>query len=273
MTTSGTTASCSTTCGPGRSPAGPTTSCCAAAASTPTAAWVETSTRCRCARRARAGRRQPGADGRRSDGHGRPTSARVHAAEHRARRRTRLLVVAARRDRRRRRPRHVRLDAARRCPSGQADLRANQAAQRLASSSSNVLTTDAELALLLAEQAIMTTAHLGYAVPEAIDATHWALQDLGVQYPVTADVPTAGAERADRRPWRVGPARRRPAGARRRRDHAPALRRRVPAVRRPRRLRPAIRRRQPRLPRGHRGVRRRGAARASRDRPRRGRVG
>ena len=37
----------------------------------------------------------------------------------------------------------------------------------------------------------MSTAPLGYALPEAIDAVHWALQEMGVQYDITHDTPTA----------------------------------------------------------------------------------
>jgi hypothetical protein len=73
----------------------------------------------------------------------------------------------------------------------EADLTANQAGQRLATLSVSSLSDDAELALLLAEQAVSATADRGYALPEAIDAVHWALQDLGVQYDVTTDTPAA----------------------------------------------------------------------------------
>ena len=116
---------------------------------------------------------------------------RTTEAERRARRRTRQLVLAAvvvaavvalatlawvqRQDARR----------------AEADLTANQAGQRLATLSRNTLATDPELALLLAEQAMLATADHGYALPEAIDATHWALQGLGVQYDVAPGTPTA----------------------------------------------------------------------------------
>ncbi len=73
----------------------------------------------------------------------------------------------------------------------EADLTANQAGQRLATLSVNTLSTDPELALLLAKEAVAATADRGYALPEAIDAIHWALQELGVQYDVTPDTPTA----------------------------------------------------------------------------------
>ncbi len=73
----------------------------------------------------------------------------------------------------------------------EADLTANQAGQRLATLSVNSLSTDPELALLLAKEAVSATADRGYALPEAIDAVHWALQELGVQYDVTTDTPVA----------------------------------------------------------------------------------
>jgi len=64
-----------------------------------------------------------------------------------------------------------------------------QEAQRLANVSASALSTDPQLALLLAAAAVRSTAALGYAVPEAVDAVHWALQDIGVQFDV--DAPTA----------------------------------------------------------------------------------
>jgi hypothetical protein len=116
---------------------------------------------------------------------------RTSVAEQRARRRTRQLGIAAvviaaiaalatfawvqRQDAR----------------QASAELAANQEAQRLARLAVSSLATDPELALLLAEQGVQSTADRGYAVPEALDAMHWALQDLGVQYDVTADTPTA----------------------------------------------------------------------------------
>jgi DNA-binding SARP family transcriptional activator/ABC-type glycerol-3-phosphate transport system substrate-binding protein len=71
------------------------------------------------------------------------------------------------------------------------NLAATQEAQRLANLSATTLDTDPDLALLLAMQAVRATADRGYAAPEAIDATHWALQKLGVQYDVTPTTPTA----------------------------------------------------------------------------------
>jgi hypothetical protein len=71
------------------------------------------------------------------------------------------------------------------------DLTGTQEAHRLANQSLTALARDPALSLLLAVEAVRATAALGYAVPEAIDATHWALQELGVQYDVTAGTPTA----------------------------------------------------------------------------------
>jgi DNA-binding SARP family transcriptional activator len=112
-------------------------------------------------------------------------------AERRARRRTRQLVIAAlatalvaglagfawtqRQDAR----------------QAQQDLAGTLEAQRLANLSVTTLDKDPEVSLLLAMEAVRTTADLGYAAPEAIDATHWALQKLGVQYDVTPTTPTA----------------------------------------------------------------------------------
>jgi DNA-binding SARP family transcriptional activator/ABC-type glycerol-3-phosphate transport system substrate-binding protein len=71
------------------------------------------------------------------------------------------------------------------------ELASAQEAVRLANASATALTDDAQLSLLLAIEAVRATADRGYAVPEAIDATHWALQALGVQYDVAPDTPTA----------------------------------------------------------------------------------
>lgn len=49
------------------------------------------------------------------------------------------------------------------------------------------LTTDSELALLFAVEAVRSTTDLGYATEEAVDSLHWALQERGVPYPVGAD--------------------------------------------------------------------------------------
>jgi hypothetical protein len=50
---------------------------------------------------------------------------------------------------------------------------------------------DAELALLYAVQAVRETVDLGFADEDAVDAVHWALQRLGVQYDVAPDTPVA----------------------------------------------------------------------------------
>ena len=46
------------------------------------------------------------------------------------------------------------------------------------------LDDDPELALLLAMQSVRETVDLGFATEEAVDAVHFALQELGVQYDV-----------------------------------------------------------------------------------------
>ncbi len=73
----------------------------------------------------------------------------------------------------------------------QAELASTQEAQRLASVSGSALSSDPELSLLLAMDAVRSTAKLGYAMPEAVDAVHWALQEMGVQYDVGPDTLTA----------------------------------------------------------------------------------
>ena len=67
----------------------------------------------------------------------------------------------------------------------------HQEAQRLVNLAASALANDAELSLTLAMYAVRSTASLGYAVPEAIDAVQWALQEMGVQYDITNDTPTA----------------------------------------------------------------------------------
>ena len=117
---------------------------------------------------------------------------RTTDAERRARRRTRQLVVAGAGDGARGRAGDVRLGAAPgRPPRPRRTSPPTRPAQRLANLSVTVAVDDPELSLLLAMEAVRSTADLGYAVPEAIDATHWALQELGVQYDVTPDTPTA----------------------------------------------------------------------------------
>ena len=220
----------------------------------------------------RADRRQPGAAGGRAAGaagrraagsNGRASSPTADASAGGGRRR----------DRRRRRPRHVRLDAARRCPSGPG--RSPGQPGRPATGQQLVERAGDRCRAGAAPRRAGDHDDRAPRLRGARSDRRHALGAPGPRRAVPRDGgrPDRRAERADRRPGRVDPARRRPAGARRRRDHAQALRRGVPAARRPGRVRPAIRRRQPRLPRGHRGVRRRGAARAGRDRPRRERVG
>ena len=51
--------------------------------------------------------------------------------------------------------------------------------------------TNPELALLLAMQSVRETVDLGYATEEAVDAVHFALQELGVQYDVDPATPVA----------------------------------------------------------------------------------
>ena len=50
---------------------------------------------------------------------------------------------------------------------------------------------DPELALLLAMQSVRETVDLGFATEEAVDAVHFALQELGVQYDVDPGTPVA----------------------------------------------------------------------------------
>ncbi len=73
----------------------------------------------------------------------------------------------------------------------QAEQASTQEAQRLAGLSGSALSSDPELSLLLAMVAVRSTATLGYAMPEAVDAVHWALQGMGVQYDVAPATLTA----------------------------------------------------------------------------------
>lgn len=68
-------------------------------------------------------------------------------------------------------------------------LDAVQTSVRLAVASGSNLAGDPELAALLALESVKSTAHLGFATPEAVDAIHWSLQELGVTYPVTDSTP------------------------------------------------------------------------------------
>lgn len=73
--------------------------------------------------------------------------------------------------------------------AAQIELDRVQASVRLAVASSSNLRDDPELSAMLAVEAIKATAELGFATPEAVDATHWALQELGATYPVTDSTP------------------------------------------------------------------------------------
>jgi DNA-binding SARP family transcriptional activator/ABC-type glycerol-3-phosphate transport system substrate-binding protein/tRNA A-37 threonylcarbamoyl transferase component Bud32 len=70
---------------------------------------------------------------------------------------------------------------------------------RLVTASRAQLAKDSALALLLAMQSLRQTVDLGYATEEAVDAVHFALQELGVQYDVDA------ATRVAARPGSQGP--------------------------------------------------------------------
>jgi DNA-binding SARP family transcriptional activator/ABC-type glycerol-3-phosphate transport system substrate-binding protein/tRNA A-37 threonylcarbamoyl transferase component Bud32 len=70
---------------------------------------------------------------------------------------------------------------------------------RLVTASRAQLAKDPELALLLAMQSVRQTVDLGYATEESVDAVHFALQELGVQYSVDA------ATRVAARPGSQGP--------------------------------------------------------------------
>jgi len=70
---------------------------------------------------------------------------------------------------------------------------------RLVTESRSQLDDNPELALLLAMQSLRQTANLGYATEEAVDAVHFALQELSVQYPVDDSTPVTA------RPGRAGP--------------------------------------------------------------------
>jgi ABC-type glycerol-3-phosphate transport system substrate-binding protein len=61
----------------------------------------------------------------------------------------------------------------------------------LISASTHALDDDPQLALLLAMQSVRETVDLGFATEEAVDAVHFALQELGVQYDVGDDTPVA----------------------------------------------------------------------------------
>lgn len=59
--------------------------------------------------------------------------------------------------------------------------------EQFRTASNAALTRDPELALLFAVEAVRSTTDLGYATEEAVDSLHWALQEIGVTYPVGAE--------------------------------------------------------------------------------------
>ncbi|HEX4931150.1 MAG TPA: hypothetical protein VFV62_10620, partial [Gaiellaceae bacterium] len=61
----------------------------------------------------------------------------------------------------------------------------------LVTASEKALLDDPELALLLAVQSVRETVDLGFATEEAVDAVHFSLHELGVQYDVTHETPVA----------------------------------------------------------------------------------
>ena len=78
----------------------------------------------------------------------------------------------------------------------QAESEALINAARLVTESEAQLTVDPRLALQLAIEAAFATTDFGYATEDAIDAVHWALQDLGVQFEVGPVRETAVAVRS-----------------------------------------------------------------------------
>jgi hypothetical protein len=61
----------------------------------------------------------------------------------------------------------------------------------LVTASENAIVDDPELALLLAVQSVRETVDLGFATEEAVDAVHFALHELGVQYDASHETPVA----------------------------------------------------------------------------------
>jgi DNA-binding SARP family transcriptional activator/ABC-type glycerol-3-phosphate transport system substrate-binding protein/tRNA A-37 threonylcarbamoyl transferase component Bud32 len=74
------------------------------------------------------------------------------------------------------------------------ELATTDEARQLVAESGLVLAEDPELAILLAVEAVRVTEVTGAALPEAVDALHWALQGASVQYPPD-DTETAVAVR------------------------------------------------------------------------------
>ncbi|MET0696022.1 MAG: extracellular solute-binding protein [Acidimicrobiia bacterium] len=72
------------------------------------------------------------------------------------------------------------------------ELATTDEARQLVAESGLVLADDPELAILLAAEAVRATEATGAALPEAVDALHWALQGASVQYPPDdAETPVA----------------------------------------------------------------------------------
>ena len=76
----------------------------------------------------------------------------------------------------------------------------------LVTASEKALIADPELALLLAVQSVRETVDLGFATEEAVDAVHFALHELGVQYDVGPETPVAVRSGPSRPRRRVRPA-------------------------------------------------------------------
>ncbi|MET0565939.1 MAG: BTAD domain-containing putative transcriptional regulator [Acidimicrobiia bacterium] len=72
------------------------------------------------------------------------------------------------------------------------ELATTDASRQLVAESGLALADDPDLAILLAMEAIRVTEATGGALPEAVDALHWALQEASVQYPPDdAETPVA----------------------------------------------------------------------------------
>ena len=84
----------------------------------------------------------------------------------------------------------------------------------LVDASETALIDDPELALLLAVQSVRETVDLGFATEEAVDAVHFALHELGVQYDVSSETPVAVRSGPARPRRRVRPATERVGGTR-----------------------------------------------------------
>ncbi|NNE11991.1 MAG: carbohydrate ABC transporter substrate-binding protein, partial [Ilumatobacter sp.] len=87
--------------------------------------------------------------------------------------------------------RFVAEEAQREAEAARAEIEDLRIVNSLASASSVVRSDNPSLALQLAAQALRESARLGFAPDEAVDAVHWALQELGAQYDVPLDTPVA----------------------------------------------------------------------------------